>query len=163
MRNGRRLGRLQRLKQRIERLRRFELAAQLAEQEQRRAAVDEADRLLAEARRGWQLALRQGVHADDWQRLLSYIDHLARSRAHRQSRLGESDPLVAKARGRLQEAGREREALTRLVERWQQERRREDDRRERRALDEVGRREVWQRGGGHEERDLQVRGDLDGG
>lgn len=153
MRNGSRLARLERLKERVERQRRFEFAATLGERERRREAVDEADDLLAQAREGWAVALREGVHADDWHRLLSYIDHLARSRAHRERQLLDSEPPVAAARERLQDAAKERDAMGRLVERFLEERAQEERRRERRALDEIGRREVWVRGGGHETRD----------
>lgn len=153
MRNAKRLARLSRLKERVERQRRFELAAQLGEREQRRQAVAEADELLDRGRRDWTEMLSRGVHADEWQRLLSYIDHLSRSRALRQRQALDWEPRVEAARATLREASRERDAMGRLEERVREELGREESRRERRVLDEIGRREVWERGGGHETRD----------
>lgn len=133
------------LKERLEKQARMRLALSLREDIERRRALDEASGQLAEARGQWARELVQGIGPARWGLLQVYIDQRQRGVAQRERLVAEWRPRLDAALGELAQATRERQAMERWAERTAAHLRREEARRERRDLDEIGLRESLRR------------------
>lgn len=140
-----RLQRLLRLRERRERLARQQLALGLREDEQRRLALAEAEGHLAEAREWWSREAAAGMGAGRWSLLQGYLTQRQRGVARRERLVEEWQPRLRAARADLSRAAREREAMARWGERLARRLRLEEEREERRVLDEIGLRETLRR------------------
>ena len=140
-----RLQRVRRIKERLEKKRKLELGAVLQEQEKRRRGLEEARQLLYDMNERAGEEMAAGISSERWNLVNAYLEwqeHNIRSRKAQVELLRE--PLQ-KARERLMEAGRERQAYDRLHERWREAFEREESRAERAQMDSIGLREAWQR------------------
>ncbi|MDP2361650.1 MAG: flagellar export protein FliJ [bacterium] len=140
-----RLQRLLRLRERREKQARHQLALSLGEEAQRRRALAETEAQLGQARVQWTSELAGGIGPARWSVLQAYIDHRQRSVALGERMVAEWQPRLAAAREELSAAARERQGMERWRDRLVERQRREEDRRERLRLDEIGLLEVLRR------------------
>ena len=102
------------------------------------AAVNSAETALRRSR-AEAAAMRSGrIDVGQLERLAAWHEELEAQRIALEGEVGRDRELVAEAQNRLEQAWRDREILERLRERQKREWMVEEERRERRALDEIG-------------------------
>ncbi len=140
-----RLKRVQRIKERLEKKRKLELGALLQEQELQRRSLEEARQLLCEMNERAGEEMAAGISSDRWTLVNAYLEWQELNIRRRSAKMELLQEPLQKARERLVEAGRDRQAFDRLHERWQEAWLREEAHAERVVLDDIGLREAWQR------------------
>lgn len=140
-----RLDRLLKLRRRKERQARLQMAVGVREDLARREALEEAERQADEARELWRSEVGQGLGAARLGLLRSYLDARQSGARRREALVADWQPRLEAARRELGEASRERQALDSWRERLRQRLAREEERVERRRLDEIGLREALRR------------------
>jgi flagellar export protein FliJ len=140
-----RLDRLLKLRRRKERQARLQMALTVREDLARREARDEAERQAGEARELWRVEVNQGLGAARLGLLRSYLDARQGGLRRREALVADWQPRLEAARRELGEASRERQALDSWRERLRQRLAREEERAERRRMDEIGLREALRR------------------
>jgi flagellar export protein FliJ len=140
-----RLDRLLKLRGRKERQARLQMALCVKEDLARREARDEAERQAGEARELWRAEVAHGLGAGRLGLLRSYLDVRQSGLRKREALVGDWQPRLDAARKELSQASRERQALDSWRERLRQRLAREEERAERRRMDEIGLREALRR------------------
>jgi flagellar protein FliJ len=131
------LERVRALRERTEELAKEELAASLSLRLRGEAMLHAASETLEHARRTQRDAAGVPVTAHDLQAAQAFIERAERERESASLDLDRRDAEVDARRMALQAAAREREVLERLKERRRDQHRKEADRREGAALDEM--------------------------